>query len=80
MCRILLLKIYRMLIRTISCYALNLKDRYTKELLLQKHNFALYKAYYKLRFAGFKVYSAKTAAFTIGVENEGKAKHLRLSL
>jgi len=47
---------------------------------LQKHNFALYKAYYTLTCAGIKLYSAKTAAFTIGVEDEEKAKHLRLSL
>eukprot|EP00438_Fugacium_kawagutii_P000596 Skav236168 [mRNA] locus=scaffold298:273670:276849:+ [translate_table: standard] len=65
-------------------YILNLKDRaqlkngyrYIKELLLQKHNLAMYKAYYGLKDAGITVYSVKTDAFTIKAEDEEKARRV----
>ena len=38
-----------------SFHILNFKDRYIQELLLQKHNFAIYKAYYKIKGAGIQV-------------------------
>ena len=65
-------------------YILNLKDkaqlkngyRYIKELLLQQHNFSMYKAYFKLKDAGISVYSVKTDAFTIKAEDEEKARGL----
>ena len=43
-------------------------------MLLQQHNYAMYKAYYGLKDAGIKVYSVKTDAFTVKAEDEGKAR------
>ena len=49
---------------------------YIKELLLQGHNFKMYRDYHKLIGKGIQVYSVKTDAFTIDQENEEKAREI----
>ena len=49
---------------------------YIKELLLQGHNFKMYRDYHKLIEKGIQVYSVKTDAFTIDQENEEKAREI----
>ena len=63
-------------------YVLNTTDRktlvngfrYTKELLLQYHNYAMYEAYTKLEAKGVKVYSVKSDAFTIHRDDLNKVR------
>jgi len=50
--------------------------RFTKELLLQAHNYKLMQAYDRLVEANIKVVSVKTDCFTIPAEDEAKAREL----
>ena len=67
-----------------SYHMLNLKDKaqlmngfkYTKELLLQHHNFRMNTDLYKLLVNGVNVYSVKTDAFVIDEYDLEKAKEL----
>ena len=45
---------------------------YIKELLLQYHNFAMYDAYTKLKNNNIKIYSVKSDAFTIHIDDLSK--------
>jgi thymidine kinase len=65
-------------------YVLNISEekelvsgfKYIKELLIQDHNFKMYKDYNTLRDNNINVYSIKTDAFTIKREDLQKAKEL----
>ena len=50
--------------------------RYSKELLLQNHNFHMYDAYEKLKEADINVYAVKTDAFHIAKRDLKKAKKI----
>ncbi len=65
-------------------YVLNISEekelvsgfKYIKELLIQDHNFKMYKDYNTLKDNNIEVYSIKTDAFTIKREDLQKAKEL----
>ena len=52
-----------------DCATLNNGFRYIKELLLQHHNFKMYRDYKSLVHNGIEVFSVKTDAFTIKAIN-----------
>jgi hypothetical protein len=47
--------------------------RYIKEMILQNHNYFMYKSYQKLQKHNVKVYSVKTDAFTIKASDHHQA-------
>ena len=71
-------------VNTDNYYILNLKDqaqlkngfRYIKELLLQLHNYEMYKAYINLKQNNAKIYSVKTDAFVIREKDVEPARKL----